>query len=116
MWTAPGVIIIIYTGLDYLNFNGCSSEQDLLKTIGKTEFWNYKNLDILRGESLTTDNLQEAHTHQKKPNNNNNNNDNNSIGPRLGTKDTCNFEGSIFSQSFVDGGGGAAVFQNLFYL
>ena len=34
----------------YLNFNGCSSEQHPLKTVGKTEIWNWNNLVILRGE------------------------------------------------------------------
>ena len=35
----------------YLNFNCCSSEQHPLKTVGKTQtFWNWKNLEILRGE------------------------------------------------------------------
>ncbi len=34
----------------YLNFNHCSSKQQPLKTVGKTEFWNWNNLVILRGK------------------------------------------------------------------
>ncbi len=33
-----------------VNFNRCSSEQQLLKTVRKTVFWNRNNLTILRGE------------------------------------------------------------------
>ncbi len=34
----------------YLNFKRCTSEQQPLKTVGKMEFWNWNNLEILRGE------------------------------------------------------------------
>ncbi len=34
----------------YLNFNRCSSEQQSLKTVGKTEFWNWNLFVTLRGE------------------------------------------------------------------
>ncbi len=32
----------------YLNFNHCSREQQPLKPMGKTAFWNWNNLTILR--------------------------------------------------------------------
>ncbi len=34
----------------WLNFNRCNNEQHPLNTVGKTTFWNWNNLDILRGE------------------------------------------------------------------
>ncbi len=44
-----------------LNSNRCSSEQQLLKTVEKTEFWNWNNLVILRGE-FTFDLMERSFT------------------------------------------------------
>ncbi len=38
----------------YKNFNRCSSDQHPLKTLEKTEFWNWNNLAISRGEFTLT--------------------------------------------------------------